>query len=44
MIEVLDLFGALLKSKEISEFRPFQMQAWTRLQEIGLPQKKEEAF
>ncbi len=41
MTEVLDLFGGLLKSSEISTW---QTGAWKKLQEIGLPEKKEEAF
>jgi FeS assembly ATPase SufC/FeS assembly protein SufD len=39
--EVLDLFGSLLKTSEVSTW---QAQAWKKLQSIGLPEKKEEAF
>ncbi len=42
--EVLNLLGSLLSSVVASEWKPFQTQAWNRLQEMGLPEKKEEAF
>jgi len=44
MTGVLELFGSLLESKEALEWKPFQTQAWDRLQKIGFPQRKEEAF
>jgi Fe-S cluster assembly protein SufD len=41
MTEVLDLFACLLKSSESADWKT---RAWKKLQEIGLPEKKEEAF
>ncbi len=44
MTDVLDLFASLLESREVSEWTPFQTQAWKLLEKVGLPQRKEEAF
>jgi len=41
MTEVLDLFGRLFKSSELSAW---QTVSWKKLQEMGLPKKEEEAF
>jgi Fe-S cluster assembly protein SufD len=44
MMEVLDLFEPLLEKREALGWKPFQVQAWKKLQEVGFPKRKEESF